>query len=289
MSEAINSVKSTETVRRPVMNPMSMTNSMQPQCYANAFANQALFGGDDTFMGLGPIGMDSAFGCSPYGGSFGGGFPGQYGMGGRFGYGPGSEIMNMTQKEYMQHQEDIENYQIDKNVRQQHKIAAAGFRTTAAENNISRQIAVLQRKIRENEQDSVMKEYNKLVQATEEKLKEGGYIQEGTPRDQVKAEAERLYQEQTGKGLLDDLQEHGDNPFWYGMKQAATLGTVTNKRNYEDNVSDITGEDVSKTTEAWKWAGRAAGVVAGVATGIALLFGGARGLGELFKKGAVKA
>jgi hypothetical protein len=222
------------------------------QYYANSYATN-IMNSDEDFMGMAPITAGSNFNA----GIFGGGMMGpNYGCGGQ-GYGPGSEVMNMSQMEYLQYQEQMENYQIDKKVRQGHKLANAEFSTTAADDAITRQIGVLQRKVKGNEQDSVLSEYNKLVQLVEVKLKEGGYIGANAPKEQVKAHAEKMYFEATGKSVTDDLTENGDSSFVHGLKQGfGGVGwMLTNNKNYEDNISDITGEAKESTASTWQKVG----------------------------------
>ena len=243
------------------------------QYYGNSYATQVM-NSDSDFMGLSPIngvsGGNGIFG----GGMMGGMMPGM--MGGMNGYGPGSECMNMSQIDYMKYQERMEDYQIDKQVRQKHKLANSEFSATAAEDVITRQIGVLQRKIKNNEQDSVFPEYNKLVKAVEEKLKEGGYVGEHTSKDQIKAHAEKLYFEATGKSVTDDLAANGDSGFVHGMKQGVGgFGwMLTNKKNYEDNISDITGEDKSGTSTAWQKVGQFTSVLLTGAFALLALKGG---------------
>ena len=247
------------------------------QYYANSYAS-GVMNGDETFAGMAPIGgaaflnNDSVFGNDM---SCGGGANYGYGgVGGGRGYGPGSETMNMTQEEYLIYQEKMENFQIDKQVRQQKRLAGATFQSTAAEDAISRQIAILQRKIKNNEQDTVMKEYAKLVKTVEEKLTESGAIPPGTPKDQIKAHAEKLYFEATGKSVTDDLTANGDSGFVQGLKEGLCFGIFTNKKNYQDNISDITGEDKNSSSSTWRKVGQ---FLTGGILAAAVIFGGVKG------------
>lgn len=261
------------------------------QYYQNSYAAQVL-NSDESLMGLSPIGGEAyinnnstifgnGFGTYP---GFGGGIMGGmgYGMGCGMGYGPGSEVMNMSQIDYLKYQEKMENYQIDKQVRQQKKVASAEFSATGAEDALTRQIGVLQRKIKQNEQDSVLQEYNKLVQLAEHKLREGGYVNGQVSKEQVKAYAEKLYFEATGKSVVNDLTENGDSGFVQGLKQGA-FGAgflFANKKNYEDNVSAITGEAKNSTSSTWK----------AVGTGVSALLTGSLAVFGLIKGGkAIKA
>ena len=260
------------------------------QSYANSYANN-IMNSDEDFAGLGAIGdvgyinnNSNIFGGGTYysggmgaGMGYGGGMGMNYGGGMGMGYVPGSETMNMTQEQFLQHQEKMENYQIEKQVRQQKKLANAEFSSTAAEDSITRQIGILQRKIKNNEQDNVYTEYNKLINEVEIKLKEGGYIGEHTDKNQIKAYAEKLYLKSTGKSVTEDLTQNGDSGFVQGLKQGIGCGfgsLFTNKKNYEDNISAITGEAKSSTSSTWKAVGN---FVAGGLSAALLVFGGLKG------------
>ncbi len=233
-------------------------NTMSPSnYYANSFASQTM-GGDDTFMGLGPVGGDATLNMgSNCGNIFGN-------MNGIPDCGPGSEVRNMDQKTYLKYQHDLQEMQnkfaIEDQVTQRKRLAAAGFETTAADDALTRQIGILQRKIANNEQDNIVPEYNKLVRLTEHKLLEEGLIQKGQkiPQEQLKAHAEKLYAEATGKALLDDIQANGDSSLVQGMKKGAGFGAgaiFVDKNSSDDNIAEITGESKSNTSKYWKWVG----------------------------------
>lgn len=254
---------------------ISGVNNMQRQmidtnrCLSNMYSAN-IMNSDEDFMGLNAITTGPNFNAGIFG-------CGCQGYGGRNqGYGPGSEVSNMTQMEYLKYQEDMENFQIDKQLRQQKKMASAEFSTTAADDSITRQIGVLQRKIKNNEQDCVYSEYNKLAQLVDVKLKEGGYISADAPKDQVRAHAEKMYFEATGKSVTDDLTENGDSSFTHGLKQGfCGVGwMLTNNKNYEDNISDITGECKDSSASTWQKVGIAtSAVVTGVLGFFALKYG----------------
>lgn len=265
MSGTVNSIN---VAQRPMVNPS--------QFWAQSYASQAMIDGDDTFMGMAPVGGQAYMnsGDSIYGNGFPGaagiGFTGAYPGAMGMGYGPGSEVMNMTQEQYMAYQESLENNQIDKQVRQQHKLASAGFRVSAAKDAVTSQIGVLQRKIHDNEQDYVVKEYNRLDTVAKEELAELG-ITNPTPA-QLSAYKQKLYFEATGKSITDDLTEHGDSGFVHGLKKGMFgIGHLfANKTSYEANISAITGENESSTSKTWEKVGFGAS---------ALLTGGAVALG----------
>jgi len=271
------------------------------QYYANSYATQAM-NGDEDFIGLNPMGCTAGFennstifgngmglgggmnfgggmgfgGGMNFGGGLGMGFGGGMGMG--MGYGPGSEVMNMTQEQYLKYQEKMENYQIDKQVRQQKRLANAEFSATAADDAVTRQIGILQRKIKNNEQDTVLTEYTKLVNSVKIKLKEGGYINAQTSDSEIKARAEKMYFEATGKSVTQDLTDNGDSGFVHGLKMGLGCGLgslLTNKKDYQDNIAAITGEAKNSTTNTWTTIGA---FISGGLTAALVAFGGRKGL-----------
>lgn len=218
------------------------------QYLRQAYASQAGISdmSDDSLIGLNSLtgGYNLGFGGPSFGG-FG------YGT-----YGPGSEVREMTMPEYLKYQEDMENEGMKKQVRQKHLYEATNFSASAQENDITRQVSILNRKIKDNEQDSIFKEYARLTEAVKDKFAEAGY--KDVPEEQIKTEAERLYQVKTGKSLTNDLMNSGDSSFMYGLKQGAGLGLgalFTNKNSAAKNLSLITGEDVPADETRWRYVG----------------------------------
>ena len=218
---------------------------------------------DDTNLWMNPFcgcsggyGAPSVFGQS---GMYGmNGANGMYRTNGMKGYGPGSEIPNMSEMDYVMYQGMVEDSTRKENIRNQ-------FASTVYDMAISRQVGILQRQMKNNEQDNVAQEYNKLLDAEKAKYKEAG-ITELTDK-QVKAIAEADYYKIAGKSLTDDLTENGDSPTWQGFKRGLCFGTLTDKKDYKDSMSEITSEGKSKSDKIWKGVGGATG---GAATGAAI-------------------
>lgn len=207
---------------------------------------------DDSLMGLNSLtgGYGLGLGCPSFGGL------GYYGM-----YGPGSEVREMTMPQYLKYQEDMENEGMKKQVRQKHLYEATNFSASAQENDITRQVSILNRKIKDNEQDSIFKEYTRLTEDVKEKFAEAGY--KDVSDEQIRTEAERLYQVKTGKSLTGDLMNSGDSSFMYGLKQGAGFGLgalLTNKNSSAKNLSLITGEDIPADENRWRYIGTAASI-----------------------------
>lgn len=199
---------------------------------------------------------------SPLG--FSGGVPGYGGYAG-----PGSEVMNMTQEQYLEYQDRLntraeeysdksEDRRIEREVRREHKMKAATFLSEAPEDVVTRQVGLLQRKIKDGDQDHIMDEYTKLTNLVRNQLEESNC--KNVPDEQIKAHAEKLYYQITGKNLLDDITEHGDSSFVQGLKQGSILGCLfTDYRTSKSNIAEITDEKINKKEIAANWAGRAIG------------------------------
>lgn len=255
-----------------------MTGSMainQPNHWLNSYAQQALMGGDDTFMGIGPICNDSVFGGGMMGGfpGMGGGFGGGM-MGGFPGMGyPGMGGANMTLEQYLAQQEKMQDFQIDSQVRYQKKMNGAQFEVQADDDAVTRQIGILQGQIKANNQDQVMDQYNKLVQSIQAKLQNSGFLPSGISKEKsravVQAHAEKLYFLQTGKSIADELREHGNGSFVHGMKKILSFG-FSNNRTAEENIADISGTKLDKSETAKKFLGGFAilGTIGGVIAAI---------------------
>ena len=230
-----------------------------PQALESRYYTSAMSGINDIFAGMDPIyGGSFPPGCGMMGGA-GMGMGMGYGAG--MGYGPGSETMRMTQKELYEYQNELKGVQIQGMVNDKKRMTAANYEAGAAENQITRAIAVLSMAITNNEQDHVMPLYQKLENSVRAKLYESGV--QDAPEEQVKAEAERLYQEKTGKSVTEDLAQNGDGPLWHGFKKGLTFGLLSDSRNVNQNIAAITGEPESKTSITQNWMGQTGGVLAG--------------------------
>ena len=216
------------------------------------------------------LGLDAdVMGSSIFSGSYSG-----------FGMGNGAETRNMTQSQYLQYmtelqgqqlksQQWLENIQLDNQVKQKHALEVANFKANAPEDEITRQSGILQRQIKNNEQENVTVEYRNLEVAVRAKFEEAGYT--NVPKNQIKAYSEKLYHEATGENLVDSLEKHGDSEFVQGLKEGAfALGFITNNMtSAKDNISNITGEKKSVNDNILRNTGR---VLAGVTTLIAIPF-----------------
>lgn len=154
------------------------------------------------------------------------------------------------------------------------KIAEASANEVAGpEKAIQRQARVLQRKIKDNEQVGIGVEYQRLEKLVKEKMiddksKLTGVRSEDIDESVVKATTEEAYFSTTGEALIDGLEKHSPSEFVQGMLWGTGLGYVfdgkfgidpKDKKNYKDNLSDITGEQVSTADYVQKGLGIVAG------------------------------
>lgn len=261
-----------------VMVPQGYVNPAQ--YYTNMYNSLAMnsdpmFAFSNTAGGQAFMDMDSSLFNCPMGFNPSFGFGGFYGMG----YGPGSEIFtkNMTQKDLLKYQSDLKKTQMgasmDELVDEHHVTDATGFLTTSDDDAFIRQVGILQRKIHQKEQDSFVKEYNKLQKLAKAKLEKSPYVIErgGATAVEVRAYTEKLYAQATGKSMVEELEEYGNTPFVQGLKDGCFgIGHLfTDKKDYEDNISAITGEDTRLESKVWRYTG--AGVSALATCGLAIL------------------
>lgn len=201
------------------------------------------------------------------------------GMGmGFMGYGPGSEIMGMTQADYLRYQENMQNQQIDMQTRQRKKLNTADYVATAGEKAVKERIGILHDQIARNNQDNVMAAYISLKTAVGEHLKNSGYVNTAGAVDEEfqKAYTNDLYEKVTGRGIPQDLRENGDSYFVQGLKQGFFgLGFASvNRKNRGDNASAITGTPVTQSEKGTRWIGRVLGGLVTIGAAVLLFKGG---------------
>ena len=164
-------------------------------------------------------------------------------------YNPATQINYMNQ---------MDQYAIDRQVKLYKNQNNAQFQMSAQTDGISKQVQVLAEKAQGNKQNAVQAAYNKLVASVKDSY--GAQLQ-GTADEkdaQARAYAERIYAQQTGSLLTDDIRANADGSFIEGFKQVVTLG-LGNRRTSEENVAKINGTAVSTGESAKKYLGYAAG------------------------------
>lgn len=190
----------------------------------NSIYNQSIFGGN----GFGSFGYSSI----PFAG---------YGM-------------NMDQM--LQYQQQYTDASLAMNKRNK----AASQLSTANDDSVSRQVASLQRQVQGNKQENIMQEYNKLLETVRQLYEDAGYTD--VSENQVKATAEKLYAQNTGNALVDDIKAHSDNSFVQGFKNVITFG-IAARQNSNENIQQITGENANNAASV---AGKVAGGTTAVLT-----------------------
>lgn len=172
---------------------------------------------------------------------------------------------------------EYQQQMIDNNLAISQKSKVANLLSTLNEDLVSTQISRLQRYIKNNRQESVLREYSKLENAVRQLYSSAGY--NNITDEQVKATADKLYLQATGNYIVDDIRAHGDNSFVQGFKTVTSFGLVTS-RSADDNISKISGDN---TRDALNKTEKIAGGVTGATTMLAgsLLLG--KGLVDLAK------
>lgn len=158
---------------------------------------------------------------------------------------------------------DMKNYQrfyIDYNVDQQNMQRNADLRINASLEGIKESAAVLRDKIKQNEQDQVPDAFRAYVQSV------GAAYGNGSGKE-VEHRALSLYEQMTGKSLIQDLRDNGHGSFTQGLLQSLTFST-TYRTSAEDNISSITGQPVGTTEKFTQGCGKVLGAgAAGAALG----------------------
>ena len=227
-------------------NPWMMNNM-----YSNQLAMNDLY--DDTF---GCAGMMTNPIMSMDGSIFGGGACMPYMP--YMPYTPG--FTGENQEDWMRRMEAWQDYSIDRQVKYQERSRNADLRLNAPIEGIQDAGAILNEKIHKDEQEQILPalaEYIAQVKAA---------YPQASDEDVLKR-AKSLYKQQFQKDLIDDIRSNGKDAFTQGFIQAVTFGLADNK-TAEENIADITGQQVGRADQTKKILGRAAGgaVVGGTAT-----------------------
>lgn len=176
----------------------------------------------------------------------------------------------------MRNQEEMEDWQINRQVNLKKKSEKAEFESNSRDKVVSRKIGLLQSAILDNKQDSVHKIYNELLAQERKRLNEIGCDE--PDEEEVKANVEEAYFNRTGSSLIEDLRTHGEGEFVNGFKKGAFLGLgslLMDKRSKEDNLREITGEEKTNADGIKKWTGI---VLSGALAAGAILLLGKAGL-----------
>lgn len=159
---------------------------------------------------------------------------------------------------WMQQMDAWQDYSIDRQINYQQKSRNADLRINAPMEGIQDAGAILNEKIYKDEQEQILPalaEYIAQVKAA---------YPNGTDEDILKR-AKSLYKQQFQTELVDDIRKNGKDAFTQGFIQSVTFGLADNK-TAEENIAQITGQQVGRADQTKKVLGRAAGgaVVGGV-------------------------
>lgn len=266
---------------------------LDPNYLANMYANNAVVAGQTAAAGMYPVaggagydimgdsifsGMGCNMGC---GMNYPMNFGGAYGFGG-----PGSEVMGMSQMDYMRYQEDLEDFQLQKSLRQKKKFASANYQANAVQSQIKSQIHTLAGKIHDNDQDNVSVEYGKLKKLVQDHLANQGI--EGIEEDStlLNGYVNDMYYNEIQQSITDDLKQYGDSNFFHGFKQGLFgLGWLfTSDKTVDDSLKTATGANPKKGAKAKQILGM---ITAGILTGGLTILGcKTKGFTKLFKSTA---
>ena len=166
-----------------------------------------------------------------------------------------------------------DNFGINRQVQTYQNQNNAQFKMASQTEAISRQINILQNQIKADNQDNVKKEYDKLLVAVNNSY--GSQMQTGLTAEekdaQIRAYAERLYTQQTGTYITDDIREHSSSSFVSGLKRVLTLG-LGSKTTADENIAKIEGTDLTRKTKSQKLAGEIVGALLGGVGTLAAFF-----------------
>lgn len=199
---------------------------------------------------------DLEFDCSMYPG-------GMMGMGGSiFGMPPmtGSTAGNQN---YFDNMKEYQKFYVDYNIDQQKMQRNADMRINGSMEAVKNSAIALRDKIVNNEQDQIEEAYKQYVNSV------GVAYGDGTPQEII-SRAKTLYEQMTGKSIVEDIRQYGHGSMTQGFIQSLTFGAY-NRTSAEDNVSKITGSPVGTGEKTKHNIGRlaGAGTIGGIAYGIA--------------------
>ena len=168
---------------------------------------------------------------------------------------------------YMDRNQD---FMINYGIKQQTKMRNANMKVNSPEESVQLAASVLHNKILEDEQDQIKKAYNDYCARVCELY--GGF----EDKNALRARADVLYQQMTGKSIAQDLKEHGRSQFAQSFVKSISFG-LSNSSSAAENAAYVTGSEEGRMERFQKIAGRiAGGATVGAATTVT-----AWGLGKI--------
>lgn len=206
-------------------------NGMYPM-YNNYLNQSALGNMYDTDLYSSPMGMGgSIFGGSmPFMPTFGGG-------------------MNLDS--YYKNMTDNLNFTSNWQLQMVENQRRNELKLNAYDEGIQSAASVLNEKIAANEQEQIQQAFLAYVEAVAAKYP-------GESKQAIINRAKSEYQRLYNTSVSDDIRQKGSNSFLQGMYQSLTLGLADNT-TAEENISQITGQPVSRSANMQKALGRTAG------------------------------
>lgn len=217
-------------------------------------------------------------------------------MSGCYGWGPGSEFMNMSMDQYLDKMNELKNLEMKRNITTRQYANALNFSADAEEDEIKKAAGHLNDLIKGNRIDEIYRikkdkvtgktiacgAYPDLLRAVKENCKRAG-MEDSEIDKNIRALALTAYTDVTKTNLLDDIKTHCDSSFVQGLKQGLGFGygeNVTNSTTRDEVLSRITYEGVPTGSEHSRKTGK---IISEVLTGAAAL-----GVILLLGKGGMK-
>lgn len=226
--------------------------------YPNAYNNQVALNdlSDlDLYSPMGAMGMNGSIfpGMGGLGmGSIGTGYPmtPMYGGGGNY-------------EDYYKNYEKYQDFMIDSQVRRQQKMRNADSRANSPMKGVEIAADILREKVMQNEQQQIIPAFNAFVESVA--AMNGNKSQKETINDAL-----TLYKQKYNVTLTQDIRQYGNSSFLQGLYQSVTFGWADNKTK-EENISELTGQPVSRYEKAKKVAGNATGgAIIGIGSAIGI-------------------
>lgn len=172
-----------------------------------------------------------------------GAYPTFGGYGGYYKY-PGMETRNMTLAELSNYQSNLRSQQYDQQVNEQAKYKYTKFRYNSPDSVIQDRIAALQEKIHSKDYDNVKSAYDSYVTAVRSVIAANPNNHGRLNDENIDAYAKQLYQETTGRSIIDDLNTNKDTAFTAGIKKGLLLNDslgmhITSRKTADELISDI--------------------------------------------------
>ena len=177
-----------------------------------------------------------------------------------------------NQKQYMDNIQEWDNFGVSRQVAGFKNQNNAQFQMQAQNGSIERQARILAEQIKQNNQDNIRTEYDKLIQTI--KSAYGSQMQGSEDEKLLSAKqyADQVYAQVTGTYMTDDIRANSSSSFVSGIKQVLTFG-FGNKTTADENIAYITGAKQTTGSKASTVAGNIVGGLLGglVAVGAFLI------------------